>query len=653
LVLPRWADGDLAAFFTVWFGRFGQDDDGRTRRDRFAAHAQSSFDVELGGSFDPPVAGLTPIDSTGFDITYQGDSPGIGIVLIDPHEPTDLLRYWNLRASGANVLPWPLGHEKFIKRFARSWIMELVTGDKLSKRIRGDGTPLPPHMNVWSTPDHAGRVQPVEELLRDLGLGVSPGDDFVGGWTGSHPMTTDFTRSFNAEVTPRAPSVSIPLPALPWPAGRRRGRWPGIVAADINIFGEYGLAQERTMAVPRVRRLANLLARQVGNESFRRPNGQGGIYGVQAHEESVRIPLVQPVAVLEGLFDEPGWRFSQSEDGQFAARLAEILSNPATSAASEPAIRAVLLQAARRSDAGMPFDALLQAAIEARGNWPVIPSRETPKEYGRSLLFWLLGCKLLRMVLPVTCTSCRSRLILSPDELATEVRCGFCDNSFPLARPVAEAGPKSAWRYRIAGHVPESRLRAALPVLAVASVLAALARGGSMQPHAMGAEIVSPGHRAEFDIATVADSFTPEVVLGEVKSHQPGDENDIDNLTWAQGQLRDKGIECYILIATLNQRLSHDEVVALRTYCEQAKELLHRNGSMTPLALPIVLTWQELSASRFDDKHPLKWSEPGRGLSAVALASCKRNLGMRAVRPVASKGKWIYEFEWDELTPAN
>ncbi len=575
-------------------------------------------------------------------------------MLIDPNEPTDLLRYWNLRASGGNVLPWPLGHEQLIERFARSWILGFISGDQLPKRIRGDGTPLPPHVTVWSTQDHAGHAQPVEELLNDVGLGAVPGDDFIRSWTGTHPMTTGFIRSFNAEVTPRAAGVSILLPALPWPSGRRRGRWPGIVAADISIFGEYGLAQERTMAVPRIRRLADLLGRpDVGFGSFRRPNGEGGVYAVQADEESVRVPLVQPVAVLEGLFDEPDWRFSQSEDGQFAARLAEILSNPTTSAASEPAIREVLLQAARRSDTGMPFDALLRAAINARDNWPVMLSRQTPKEYGRNLLLWLLERKLLRMVLPVTCTSCRSRLILGPDELDTEVRCSFCDDSFPLALPVAEAGRKSAWHYRIAGHVPESRLQAALPVLAVTSLLGALARGGSMQSHAMGTEIVSPGRRAEFDIATIADSFIPEVVLGEVKSHHHIDRNDIDNLAWAQEHLRGKGIECYILIATLNDSLSRDEVVALRNYCEHAKELLHPNGSMTPLALPIVLTRQELSVNRFDDKHPLKWSKPGRGLSAVALTSCKQKLGMRAVRPVPSEDKWTYEFEWDELSLGN
>src|SRR6266704_3037135 len=76
LVLPRWAESELATFFTVWFGSFGQDVDGCTRRDRFAAQVQGSFDAELGGSFDPPVEGLTPIESTGFEITYQGTALG-------------------------------------------------------------------------------------------------------------------------------------------------------------------------------------------------------------------------------------------------------------------------------------------------------------------------------------------------------------------------------------------------------------------------------------------------------------------------------------------------------------------------------------------------------------------------------------------------
>jgi len=274
-------------------------------------------------------------------------------------------------------------------------------------------------------------------------------------------------------------------------------------------------------------------------------------------------------------------------------------------------------------------------------------SRATPDGYGRSLLLWLLERKLLRMVLPVTCPSCRSALILAVDDLATEVRCDFCDHGFPLALAVGAAGPKSTWRYRIAGHVPESRLRAALPVLAATSVLATLAGGGFyVQPRVLGAEITAPDRKAEFDIAAVVDPFTPQVVLGEVKSHQPIDANDINNLAWAQDHLRSAGVECYTLIATLNEALSTDEIAGLRAYCEGARELLKPYGSQTPLAMPIVLTQQELSVDPFDDAHPSRWTQAGRTLSTVAIASCKRNLGLREIRHVVSNGRLAYEFAW-------
>ncbi len=354
-VLPRWPDHELGAFLSVWLGSFGGQSDGSNRRDLFAAHAQQ-VDIDPDGSLERLPDGLTPITVTSVDIAYHGDPLGSGIVLVDPLEPADLLRYWNLRASGAEVLPWPLGREQLIEPLARRWISDLVAANKLPKIVRGDGAALPPHLTVWSTAAQVGQTESLDTLFQELGLKVWPGGDFIRGWRGVHPLTTDFTRWFDLEVNPRARSVPIPLPVLPWPAGRRPGRWPGIVAADVHIHAERALAQERTTAVPRVRRLAKLLPYRAGElESFQRPNGQGGIYGVQAADDTVDIPLVHPLTVLEGLFDQSEWRFAQSDEGQFSARLAEMLRNSTTGAANQPGVREVLLLAARRNDSGVPF----------------------------------------------------------------------------------------------------------------------------------------------------------------------------------------------------------------------------------------------------------------------------------------------------------
>jgi hypothetical protein len=647
MALPEWSNDDpLAALFGVWFGRFSFDDDGQARRKRFAENAEV-INVDVGGSLASAVNAVTPIGLTTMEIDYFGDSPGVGIVVVDPSETSDLLRFWNLRASGADVMPWAIGHESVVQPVIRRWVQLLINQGRLTNVRYGDGRVGPPKLVIWTRESDrdVNDFPLLQDFLREYDLTAWPGHDFVRGWHGHHPLNTEFTRSFDTDVDTHAGFVTIPLPTLPWVSGRRPSRWPGIVAADVGIYSERGLDPERTAVAPRVRRLSKLLHGRAANyESFQRPTGAGWIYGVHAAAETVQVSLVRPLEVIEGLFDQPNWKFSQSDDGRFATRLGQLLGGIDSTAANQPAIRETLIRAAMRHDAGIPFPALQQTARQCRGSWPTPPDRRTSDEYARDLLLWLLKRKLLRTVLPLTCPLCRSVFVIDPDDLATDVQCGFCDHRFPLALAVAWAGRKSNWRYRIAGHVSESRLRAALPVLAVTSVLSSLAVGQA-QPQSAGTTITIPGREAEFDIATVANPFIPEVVLGEVKSHGPIDSKDVDNLAWAQKQLRNNHVECFILIATLNNALNPDETHLLQQYCAQSPELLHSDGPIEPL-LPIVLTHRDLSTDQFSDDHPFTWKDPGLSLSSLALASCKKNLGLIEAKKVPRNGSWAHEFIW-------
>jgi hypothetical protein len=646
MALPEWSNDDpLAALFGVWFGRFSSDDDGQARRKRFAENAEV-INVGVGESLTSTVNVVTPICLTKMEIDYCGDSPGVGIVVVDPSEASDLLRFWNLRASGADVMPWVIGYESVVQPVIRRWVQLLIDQGRLTNVRHGDGRVGPPKLVIWTRESDrdVNDFPLLQDFLREYDLVAWPGHVFVRGWHGHHPLNTEFTRSFNTDVDTHAGFVTIPLPTLPWVSGRRPSRWPGIAAADIGIHSERGLDPERTTVAPRVRRLSKLLHGRAANyESFQRPTGAGWIYGVHAAAETVQVALVRPLEVIEGLFDQPNWKFSQSDDGRFATRLGQLLGGIESTAANQPAIRETLIKAAMRHDAGIPFPALRQTAQQYRGSWPTSSDRRSPDEYARDLLLWLLQRKLLRTVLPLTCPSCRSVFVIDPDDLATDMQCGFCDHRFPLALAVAWAGPKSDWRYRIAGHVSESRLRAALPVLAVTSVLSSLAIG--RQPQSAGTTITTPSRKAEFDIATVANPFIPEVVLGEVKSHGPIDGKDVDNLVWAQKQLRNKHVECFILIATLNNALNPDEILLLRQCCMQSPEPLRSDGPIEPL-LPIVLTHRDLSNDQFSDDYPFTWKDPGRGLSGLALASCKRNLGLIETKIVPRNDTWTHEFIW-------
>ncbi len=547
--LLEWSEEDpLSALYTAWFGQFGPDDVAQAQRKRMRLKGELRL-LQSGRQVDVPSEGLTQIGATTSSIRYTGFGPGVGVVLVDPMSPVDLLEFWNLRASGATVFPWPYGFEQSIIPAFRVWIQQLIAQDLILTMPAADESAR--FIYVWnSTQQGSASESQLEEILLGYRIDTVVGGFTVLGWQDKHPMTTDFTKYFDLEVESRAVSITIPLPNLDWAPGQRPGPWPGVVAADIHVHAERGLDPERTVVLPRVRRLASLVERARGESGpFQRPQGEGGVYGVQASAETLGVNIARPLDVIAGLFDQPDWRFEQSDEGRFGARLGHLLGGSRTQAATQPAVREILLQAGKRGDAAVPFKALLETGMRHRGDWPGLLDRSARKDYSRNIILWLLSQKLLRAVLPLICPACRSKFVLGPDDLGETIACGFCDYSFPLAFAVGSEGSKSQWRYRVAGHVAEPRLRAALPSLAVASVLTevfGLAPGS--QPQAMGTEVISPDRRAEFDIVTVVDTFEPTVILGEVKSHQEIDAQDVNNLEWAQEALRSRGISCYMLI---------------------------------------------------------------------------------------------------------
>jgi hypothetical protein len=658
LSLTSWHDDDpLAALFGTWFGKPASNDDRLTRALRFGSNAKV-LRLDPEAPINPDPHWLTPTALTAANIDYTGDDPGVGIVIIDPADPADLLRFWNLRASGGTVVPWPMGHEDRVIPFIKRFIEDCKASGTLHEAHRGDGSSPHAYISIWARqPDDPDCPDALRELIEAFDIATWSGFEYeaLRGWRGNHPLSTDFERSFDVEVDARAWRATIPLPQLPWPAGRHPGRWPGVVAAEVHIYGEHGLDPDRTCVVPRARRLAPLL-RDRGEtlEVFQRSNGDGGIFGVQAGDDTVNLAITHPLNILEALLDQPEWKFSQSDEGRFGTRLTELLGGAGTNAANQPAIREVLLQAARRSDVGLVFPALEQTAIRSRGEWPGLLGRRTPQDYARNLVLWLLERRLLRAALPLRCPSCRSALVIAPDDIAEDLTCNFCDHRFPLALAVAWLGSKSNWHYRIAGHVPEGRLRASLPSIAVTSALSTFGGFGGRRPTTMGMEVAAPGRKVEVDVSIISDLHRPAVVIGEVKSHHAIEAADIENLEWLQSTFSSQGVECFILFATLNKAFDHDEVALLRAYCERVPQLRRSGWTVgeEPLAMPIALTYDQLSVDQFSERHPFKWAAPGNGLLSAAIASCKHNLGLKEIETVWTDQDRRFVPVWNDDTTA-
>jgi hypothetical protein len=142
------------------------------------------------------------------------------------------------------------------------------------------------------------------------------------------------------------------------------------------------------------------------------------------------------------------------------------------------------------------------------------------------------------------------------------MKCELCGEAFPLGLALASQKGRSDWLYRLAGNISREKLVETLPVMAALSILCTYRYNSSDSPYVVGLQIKGPDVECEVDVAIAVWESPPLVVLAEVKSHKEIDSTDIANLTKAQMHLRSRGVECFIVLATLQPRFSDAEIAA-------------------------------------------------------------------------------------------
>jgi hypothetical protein len=228
------------------------------------------------------------------------------------------------------------------------------------------------------------------------------------------------------------------------------------------------------------------------------------------------------------------------------------------------------------------------------------------------------------------------------------MRCDLCGSDFALGLALGGSAGRSDWLYRLAGNISREKLEETLPVMAVLSILRSYRYHSYGSPSIAGLNVTGPGVDCEVDLAIALwESHPPLVVLAEVKSHKKIDSKDVENLTKLQTHLRSRGVECFILLATLQQRFSDDEITAIRNAIIDPVETL---GHVVNPVLPIVLTRRELSAPEHHDDHPMGWADPGSGLVTVATESCRRNIGLDSI-DLSQGGSPTWEITWKPVPP--
>ena len=147
-VLPRWEPSDpLEKLFTVWFGRYDSSSYGLNLAERFRTIAEE-IEVDPAAAVPNVADRLTPLDSTALEIAYAGDTGSPSFMVLNAQSPSELIAFWNMRAWGQPVFPWPRGYDDRLLPAAESWLRLMINTGRLGRSQSGTGEDLGPFIRV-------------------------------------------------------------------------------------------------------------------------------------------------------------------------------------------------------------------------------------------------------------------------------------------------------------------------------------------------------------------------------------------------------------------------------------------------------------------------------------------------------------------------
>lgn len=573
---------------------------------------------------------------------YSRPAP-YGIAVLREMNPRDVTWFWNCRALTGATYPILASSADFNRM-----ILETLgnANSILGKMPAAGSTEGSQVLPVWGYGDLSGpELQRMNEWASSTGVTIAPRERdraFAGTWFPGFDKIQ--SRTFRVESAPMEQLIPIRVPQLD--IARGEDPFPGIIAAEVHFHEATGLDPRLTVSLPPYRQFSSLLDRPGYEIEQVRTSENGLVFGIQADTQELTVKNVFQLDVMRLLFPDPEVEVSQSDEGKFQTRAAQLFGGALSGHLAQPGVRAAIMEAGTRTT-GVAMGHLKQSIEKNRGDWPD-PLRTfnmDTKNYVDQQVNALLYSGMLTPSVRLQCHECRVTLTIRPSDLDTMFKCEFCGEDIHLALAIALHKPD--WRFHLAGHLSADRVKAFLPAMAAFGVLGALNPVRSAPaPHVFGLEVRNPNKRKiEVDVAMVMPQDGWIAVLGEVKNNNPIDENDARNLFSLRDELASNNIVAIPLFATMKDSFSGEEKRAIRSAMSSEVLFAHRNGAQYPLA-PLLLTRPDMSLPKFHDDHPWRWSRPGSGagLIEVAYQSCVRHLGLSPVKPIPG-GSCTFQFD--------
>jgi hypothetical protein len=614
---PFWrSDDPLAGVYSVLFGRYPEPGDSLpTTEKSFELLVPRSLDLSSSDVPREMAMAISPIRATNLALRSWrsfGDYDD-GVVIGDASSVDDLIDFWNLRASGADVSFWPSAYEGRLRDFNAGQI-ELVS-NKGSDRVVGAvvgflGVDDPEERVTLELPPELVAAVPA-----DTNIAVARHGDWM--WSdptvgGPAPRAEQHTVIGAVDTLEDLMRIHVQLADPPFPDALAEGLVEGSQywVCSVEPYSSFTESSESTLSLPFLPELNEWYARQMTvSEPFGlrvQPDGFDLIRSV--YSNTLELWALNKRSLAARLFELGGLELHPSTPGHIADRVIGVLGGMRGSRFLRiPGVRK-LLESERARTGITPGHAT--EIIKDRQPQSRKTGFDLLKE---SLFYWrqltasdvlshLLAQDVFRPGLRGLCPNCRLTTVIEADQIGAELTCPACAHRFSLATHLRN----SEWVLSLSGVFQhESRREGAIPcVLTMGEILrSAAVFGGQIMLTAHDVKASGLDCETDFIYIELDRHHRPSVCIGECKGLGQIDEQDITNLVSVRKKLRDARIECYLAFGVLRPAFFNDEIAIFKRLLLQFnnEEALHREPhQLSSASGPVLFTSGELEADPWE-----------------------------------------------------
>lgn len=554
-----WDKADpLSTVFSAMFGALPTGDDRQIQYRRFASERAAAVPAHI--AHGQPVSAqllnlplATALSSWGTMVSRWVGGPGI--FLGDAGSITDIVSFWNIRASGVDLVFFDPAYRERLTPLAQALAQDVAAHRAKSGQL---GAELTAWSNRAFTPNdlpHLGSdVSWRNELPQE---GRLPHPEF----SNTHAVASIGTGAAGLEAT-----VSLtkkPHIDSAWSSGQH------LVASIAfgRLYGHQGMTLSPAFA-PELNEVYGH-ATHVGFAYCRSEPASLGII-VRAADDHVTMTAMENDDAVQHVFRACDLEANVSQAGRIARRLEQqmgglqgcrVFKIPGVRqllreyAGSKAFTRSVAIQQVRQNHGGKAtFSEHEDLYIERRP----AGTKLTPDD----VFTYLLKKDVFRPGVELLCPRCELTDWFLLDDLKTRVDCRLCGHGYHVPPQI----PGAQFTYRSSGLFQRfERLEGAIPVLVLLQQLD-IALGVDRAAFSTSMTVQwRTGESCETDFVWISsqECGRPDIAIGECKTRGPVDEQDVKNLDRLATTLRGRGFRVFVVIAKLSD-FSQAEVEACR-----------------------------------------------------------------------------------------